>query len=181
MTWLILILVAALIIGPVAYLKPSPKDKRVVALRAAARQAGLNVSLVRLEDLGAPKHERVNSAGQPREVFREAAAYGLAHELDGVDEGDSLTIYRNQDEVTLPLHNLNPDWVVLFRDRDCSWFQPWQERVLNWAQDLPPEVVAIKLDQRFLACCWRENLAVETGIVATLQEQLSALEKSLSS
>ncbi|MDO6747291.1 hypothetical protein [Gilvimarinus sp. 1_MG-2023] len=62
---IILVLVAAMVIGPVAMLRPSPGQKRRDNLRARARQNGLSVNL-RLPprastDLEAPSHTPVYS------------------------------------------------------------------------------------------------------------------------
>lgn len=45
MVWLIIPLAMLLVIAPVIWLKPNPRQKRVAALRNAAMQAGLKVTL----------------------------------------------------------------------------------------------------------------------------------------
>ncbi len=45
MTWLFILLAMLLVISPVMWLKPSPRQKRVAALRNAAMKTGLKVSL----------------------------------------------------------------------------------------------------------------------------------------
>ena len=58
MQWLVIILILALVIGPVAYLLPSKKDKRLAALRLRARQLGLHITLSRLPKLDPSAEER---------------------------------------------------------------------------------------------------------------------------
>ncbi|HSG61915.1 MAG TPA: hypothetical protein VLA24_10860 [Pseudomonadales bacterium] len=45
MSYLIIALVVAAVIGPVMWLRPNPREKQLLRLRAAARQAGLHVHL----------------------------------------------------------------------------------------------------------------------------------------
>ncbi len=45
MTWLIILFALMLVISPVLWLKPSPRQQRVVRLRNAARKAGVDVKL----------------------------------------------------------------------------------------------------------------------------------------
>ena len=45
MIWLFIVLAMLLVISPVMWLKPSPRQKRVAALRNAAMQTGLKVTL----------------------------------------------------------------------------------------------------------------------------------------
>jgi len=45
MSYLIIALVVAIVIGPVMWLRPNPREKQLLRLRNAARQAGLHVHL----------------------------------------------------------------------------------------------------------------------------------------
>nr|WP_240457697.1 hypothetical protein [Halomonas socia] len=45
MNWLLIAFIVALIVSPVMWLKPSPKQKRVARLREHARKAGVRVKL----------------------------------------------------------------------------------------------------------------------------------------
>ena len=47
MTWLLIILVLVVAFGPVLWLVPSKRDKRLAALRSRARSAGLIVEMRR--------------------------------------------------------------------------------------------------------------------------------------
>lgn len=47
MGWLVIVLVLMLMVSPVMWLKPSPRQQRIVPLRKAAREAGVTVKLER--------------------------------------------------------------------------------------------------------------------------------------
>ncbi|MEM9624471.1 MAG: hypothetical protein AAF993_22715, partial [Pseudomonadota bacterium] len=77
MTWLILILVLAMVIGPVMYLVPSARDKRLAELRSQARIAGLGVKLSTLPKLDPSADERVSAGGVIKEAANSCVAYQL--------------------------------------------------------------------------------------------------------
>lgn len=45
MSWVVILFIVALVISPVMWLRPSPKQRRVAALRQAAAKAGVKVKL----------------------------------------------------------------------------------------------------------------------------------------
>ena len=75
MSWLIITVVLLIAFGPVLWLIPSQRDKRLAALRLAARQAGLNVEIEHLPKLNASAEERVSAGGVIRDPVVECAAY----------------------------------------------------------------------------------------------------------
>ena len=77
MVWIIVALVLAVVIGPVFWLLPSKRDRRVAELRVAARRAGLVVEMVALPKVDAPAHERVSAGGTVRNPSIHCAAYRL--------------------------------------------------------------------------------------------------------
>ena len=77
MVWIIVALVLAVVVGPVFWLLPSKRDRRVAELRVAARRAGLVVEMVALPKVDAAAHERVSAGGAPRNPSIDCAAYRL--------------------------------------------------------------------------------------------------------
>ena len=75
--WIIAAIVLLAVIGPVLYLLPSKRQRRLGALRAAARSAGLAVELASVPKLDAAPEERVSAGGVPRDARIDCAAYRL--------------------------------------------------------------------------------------------------------
>ena len=77
MAWIVVALVLAVAVGPILWLLPSKRVKRVAALRAAARRAGLVVETVALPKVDAAADERVSAGGTERQPSIDCAAYRL--------------------------------------------------------------------------------------------------------
>ena len=88
MTWIIIILVIAVVLGPIMHLVPSAKDKRLTALRAAARRCGLTVKITTAPKLDPTAAERVTAGGKTLEPYWSCTAYQIpmAQNLVGVGE-----------------------------------------------------------------------------------------------
>ena len=111
MTWLIIIGVLVLAIGPIFYLLPSAKDKRLAKLREEARQLGLNVQISFLPKLDPDATERVSAGAAVRDARLTCAAYQLpiGKRLDL----DSFIIQRLPESPTVPIHELFGEWGTL--------------------------------------------------------------------
>ena len=77
LAWIVVALVLALAIGPLLWLLPSKRDKRIGELRAAARRAGLVVETTAVPKIDAAAEEQVSSGGAPRAARLDCAAYRL--------------------------------------------------------------------------------------------------------
>ena len=77
MTWLIIIIILIVAIGPVLYLIPSAKDKRLEQLRTSARKQGLTVKLHQLPKLDPSADERVSPSGEIRTPTISCVGYSL--------------------------------------------------------------------------------------------------------
>lgn len=77
MAWIVIALVLAVAIGPLLWLLPSKRDKRIGELRAAARRAGLVVETTAVPKVDAGAEERVSSGGVARAARLDCAAYRL--------------------------------------------------------------------------------------------------------
>ncbi|MGA1371687.1 MAG: hypothetical protein ACO3Z6_08805 [Pseudomonadales bacterium] len=77
MAWIVIIVLLLVAFGPILWLMPSRRDRRLSALRSAARQAGLAVELVRLPRLDVAPEDRVNAGGRVLDTARELAVYRL--------------------------------------------------------------------------------------------------------
>lgn len=77
MTWLIIVGVFLLALGPLLLAMPSAKDKRLATLRAEAHRLGLAVQMTRLPHPSPTVEQRVSASGVQREASLACAAYRL--------------------------------------------------------------------------------------------------------
>ena len=77
MTWVVVVLVIAVAIGPILWLLPSKRDKRLAELRTAARHAGFVVEAVAVPKLDPEAAERVSAGGVARDAKIDCVAYRL--------------------------------------------------------------------------------------------------------
>jgi len=61
--------------GPILWLRPTARDRRLTGLRAAGRKAGLRVEMRRYPKLDRAPEERVTAGGKPLSTELEAAVY----------------------------------------------------------------------------------------------------------
>lgn len=152
MSYLIILLVIALALGPIVALKPTKTQKRQIQLRNCAREAGLQVQVCRL-----PQTHR-------QQVRREDPELGLAyrllwhHEVAKVRQFNYLVHREETEPGTAP--------------------QSIQRELDNILAQLPEAILAVEFTNLGVAVYWRENGDCELVklIAARLQSLKSALE-----
>lgn len=75
MVWVVIVLVFLVAFGPILWLMPSKRDKRLSALRQQAYRQGMRVEMRRLPKQDPSAEERVSPGGRERDLTREYAAY----------------------------------------------------------------------------------------------------------
>lgn len=98
---IIIAMTIALVVGPIMWLRPTPRDRQLERLRGHARQRGLNVSMKDIPHPDPRPQDRVSSAGKPLEPSLNVALYQLPLRLPGHLEAKHA-----------------PDWEVLRLQRD---------------------------------------------------------------
>jgi len=183
MTWLIVLLVLVIAVGPVMYLVPTAADKRLGGLREAARRLGLTVQLTSVPKLDPASHERVSAGGKSREPRLHCVAYRLALG-DSLSAVRPLQLLRLPPQPTVPVEEVMPGWALApASDRDF-----WQQ--FNRAQQgeqllerlttyWPQDVLSLSIDEREIACLWQEKAAVESDAVMQISTALKALRAFL--
>ena len=161
------------------YVLPSAKDKRIAALRLAARTAGLDVKLSSIDMLDPEAHERVSSSGVQKSPKIACAAYRLAHQVDALTDVDSHCLLRLPARPTVPNTEVFPGWAIT--SGSLEWWQKADAFWLSWLADLPEQVLAVAVDMRIIACYWRENADAESDVVETMARQLEVAQKHFSS
>ena len=178
MTWLLIILVLVVAFGPVLWLVPSKRDKRLSALRSRARSAGLIVEMRRIPKPDPTPEERVSAGGKVRSPALECASYGLP--------------------LRRALKNL-PAWRVVRKaaEEGPDPFAEWQydqrpkgegrahlEQVLPLAEALldamPADMAAVEVSSRMVLAYWLEKPGTTEEDVPDLAAALTAFADSLS-
>lgn len=180
LTWLIIVLVVALFVGPIMYVLPSAKDKRLLQLRMKARQAGLGVRLTHIDRLDPEAHERVSASGVTKRPTIECAAYQLAHDMSALADLPDQVLLRLPPAPTVMFDEILGGWVVL-RGQNHDIFLKHVDFLTTWVQQLPVIVLAVGIDGRHISCYWRETSEAESGIIEELREHLEKCRDHFSS
>lgn len=138
MFYLILVVIIGLVISPILYFKPSPRQKQQMRLRTKAIELGLQVKLAPIPGNSAVKNERVNSNMMSYRYMREPGkAQSLSHYYQA---GRSLT---------------NAEEWIFYQDQYKAPVM-LGEAVLPLFAQLPESVVAVESMQGFIAVYWSE-------------------------
>ena len=77
MTWLLIAVVLLVAFGPVLWLVPSKKDKRLAAMRERGRKEGLVIEMRRIPKVSPDPTDRVTPGGKVLKPELACASYGL--------------------------------------------------------------------------------------------------------
>ncbi|MEM1229866.1 MAG: hypothetical protein AAGI15_04965 [Pseudomonadota bacterium] len=181
MSWIVIALIVLLAaFGPVMWLRPSARDKRLTALRARARELGLNVDVRPLEQLNPSAAQRVSAGGAKRDTTVLLAVYEsfLERRLRHIEP---FRIFRapagNEAPMTRAAVEVAPGWVF---DPDAAYpaSQHWLATLAVLApalEELPGDVAALALGPRSLAVYWRETAGSSVETVDDLARLLGRI------
>ena len=177
MTWVIIVLVLIIAFGPVLWLVPSKRDKRLSAMRSRARSEGLVVEVRRIPKPDPLPEDRVNSGGKVRNPVLECASYGLALPRSLKVLPAWRVLRKSSDDGPDPF----PDWQ--YDQRPKGEGRAHLEAVLIMASEtlsrLPEDVVALEVSPRMLLAYWLEkpgsNEESVPGLAAALKDFAASL------
>jgi len=152
LVWAIIILAMLLVIGPLMWLRPTPRERRLAALRGAGQKAGLRVTLRQLPKLDLAPEDRVTPGGRPLPTTRELAVY--LHPLEPkLRMLPGWRILRGSDG--LPAW---PGWVFESgRKPDNPWLGQLLATLAPHVERLPADVIALECDPFTLGAYWLER------------------------
>lgn len=136
MTWLLIGLLFLAAFGPILWLLPSERDKRLSKLRMEARRRGITVELTRLPDPRPRPQDRVSSGGVVKNPIIKCAAYRM--------------------HVTRPLDGVEP-WRVESDDAGA------REKLADCYGSLPSDWLAVEVDRNGACLYWREEVSDATA------------------
>lgn len=172
MVWIIIVGVLLVAFGPVLYLLPTKKDRRLAALRQHARLLGFVVELQPIRKLNPDARDRVTAGGQLRTPQHSSVAYtlGLRSRFEHLQPWRLL----KGAGTTAPLEG----WVLdqdAFENSDLDYLQAFQPLFAG----LPSDTVAVALGRRTLTCYWLEKYPADAATVDALHSVMVELGERL--
>ena len=190
MSWIIIIGVFILAAGPLFYLMPTAKDKRLTALRSDARKLGFTIQLDGLFKLDPTPDERVTAGGQTRNTKTQCMRYQLALG-QSLNHLSAITLQRIPAHPTVPVTVIIDGWGLpadeasLTKMRDQT-LAAWQRQSQLLASlhgallQMPVDVLGISIDGRSLGAFWREQRTDPSdSITTTAAEPLNVIHTAM--
>ncbi len=175
LTWLIIIVVLLVAFGPVLWLVPSRKDRRLAGLRERARREGFVVELVRLPDPDPSPQQRVSAGGRLRDPVIECAGYThmMTARLKWLPGWRMLRMAGASD-------GPRPGWVFDPGSRpDGDYLAQMINATDPGLDSVPPDVVGLAVANRHLTAYWLEQAGSDEATVTRLMALLTAWEARL--
>ena len=199
MSWIIIIGVFILAAGPLFYLMPTAKDKRLTALRSNALQMGFTIQLDSLLKLDPSADERVTAGAQARSTKIECLRYQLpiGQTLNHIPP---LTLQRIPSQPTIQVTELMNGWglpeetskradsgarsAVSNATSTAAWQRQGQllETMRALLLEMPEDVLGIAIDGRCVGVFWLERSGkqnVDKAAAKAFVEPLSIIHTSM--
>jgi len=174
MTWLIILVVLIAAFGPILWLVPSKRDRRLTAMRQQARQEGMTVEMRGLPKVDPLPEERVTAGGRVLQPVQELAVY--------------------QWPLPRRLRHL-PAWRLLRNGRGIQALPGWAFEIGKKPQHpqleaslevlgpllagLAEDVLALECEDRQLSAYWMESPGNGTAEVTDIARLLAAGSQAL--
>lgn len=182
--WLVILAVLAVAFGPVFFLLPSKRERRLAALRTQARRLGLSVELQPVPKLGADLGEQVTAGGRIRKPMHPSVRYAVPLALE---------LQRHPahaaEAAEMPPSSAAPgptdDWRLLrgptgwLSDVDAPPPEGLAAQLLPLLAQLPEDAVAVDRQGRSLGCCWLESFPAQVDSVAGIKAALAEIAKTV--
>ncbi len=174
MEWLIILVVLLVAFGPILWLRPSARERRLALLRQQAYREGMRVELRRLPRLDAPAEERVTAGGRALDTTREHAVYlyPLATTLRMLP---SWRVLRSGDG----LQALEGWWFLAGEKPSNPRLEEALEAVAPVLHTLPDDVIAVECEARAVGAYFLEGRETSPSRVSDLAARLSEAARAL--
>ncbi len=159
MKWVIIVVVWLAAFGPVLWLVPSKKDRRLARMRQRARSNGLRVDITTLPDTYAPPTARVSAGGVEREPKVECAVYWAVSPRQ-LGYAPSWRILRTPEPADGPADRPADGpvrgWIWDSKTADDPNY--W-ERMVPLLEPLPDGILAVEANTREVGLYWQERVS----------------------
>gem|GEM_PF-1795921 len=175
MTWVIIGIVLLAAFGPILWLVPSRRDRRLAQIRQAARSEGLTVELRTVPNTHPTAAQRVSAGGAIREPV--VSCTGYSHTLRR-----KLTRLPSVRLLTSPEAERGPREGWEFNP-PVPRPQPYLTQLLAVLEpifaELPDDVIGVEIEPRTLTVLWLEGPGSGPAEVAQIARVLRACEDRL--
>ena len=175
LTWLIIIVVLLVAFGPVLWLVPSRKDRRLAGLRERARREGFIVELTRLPEPDPSPQQRVSAGGRLRDPVIECAGYTriMTDRLKWLPGWRMLRMAGATD-------GPRPGWVFEpGSGPDGDHLAEMLDATDPVLESVPHDVVGLAVANRHLTAYWLEQAGADEATVTGLMALFTAWETRL--
>lgn len=174
MVWIVIALIMIVAFGPILWLMPSPRERRLSALRQRAYRHGMRVELRRLPGQDPAPEERVTAGGLPLDTSRELAAYVMPVGVRLRMLPSWRVLRDGQGMSAVPGWSFEPG-----KRPDHPNLDPLLGVVGSMLAGFPEDVVAVEGDPHSLAAYWLEGRHTTPEQVDDLAVRLAALARAV--
>lgn len=181
MVWIIVAVGLAAAFGPVLWLMPSRRDRRLAKLRQAARRRGLAVDLVRVPLIDPSPEDRVSPGGARRDAAQPCAAYRLPLPPESADAPGWFFIRGAATASPLAGWVPHPERRAERLPRDAAAYWRTLAEALHGIQT---PVLAVEATPAAASWLWREDVpaaALDAAVqeIATRLTAIGALQRDV--
>ena len=157
MVWFVIIVILAIAFGPLSKMIPTPRERRLTALRLRARTSGLIVEIRRLPYANPKPEHRVSSGGKLRDASRDCTSYSLIIETMPRELSGWLLL-RFEGESPSAAYEPVPGWKLSKYQALPTTFWMKVEQVIV---SLPQDCLALEMDSAKVTCYWLESGSID--------------------
>ena len=158
MNWIVIVLILIAAFGPVLWILPSRRDRRLAKMRSRARVLGMQVELTQLPDLAAEPTARVTAGGRRLEPMLSCAVYRLPM-LQPARAAPHWRLLRSASDAAGPHAGWQWDSPVV---GDGGYWRT----ISAVLDELPVDALACSAQATEVACWWLERAPAETAEAA---------------
>jgi hypothetical protein len=155
MTWLLIIFILALIIGPILALIPSPRQKEQTAFRNEAKSRGISVELCSIEDPDPNPDNYLSATGKRLDPVIKCIAYRIARKRPLHWQRAARIHWKLIQTQGARLADLPDGW---------KWHEPAVElaevsrqSLIRCLPQLPDDVIAVEESNYVVSVYWHEK------------------------
>lgn len=173
--WLIIAVIMIVAFGPILWLMPSPRERRLSSLRQRAYRLGMRVEMRRMPATDVAPEDRVTAGGRPRDTSRDCAVYlhSLSRRLRVLPTGWRVLRHGDGSEAL-------PGWCFeAGRRPDHDRLREMLAVLEDTLTGLPQDVVALECEALAVGAYWLEGPATTPERVDDLAARLGAAATGL--
>lgn len=174
MVWVVIIVILVVAFGPIFWLMPSRRERRLGRLRQRAYQRGMRVEVRRLPRTEVAPEDRVTAGGRPLDTTRECAAYLMPLPTRLRLLPSARLLRRGEGATAVPGWSFEPG-----KRPEHPQLDAMVAALTPTLEQLPDDVVAVEVDPHTVGGYWLEGVGTTPERVDDLADRLSRATESL--